>query len=414
MRDRPTQRAVECPAVKTRRRKLWPFVSGGVVLLAIAAVASAFAFRMRVAQAASGFLEDTMEMVLELRTRPAHASSQTVGSFGKCAEPRLDSYIDLNLNDEPEACKAFRAPNAPRGRIPDECLAIVTPHNALAWARGLMACSRSDSAGLPENIFTAGHQRQQVQFAPWTQAAKILGWEVRAQTATGQFGLAFETCADVIASCRDLSWGGALAGTMAAVTNLRIIYPACVEAVVQADAAQRKKFHGSLEAIWTSMRTNSAMLRDEAVIAGIEVYGFELEPRQQATLPKELRDRIGPAPAMFPKPQLLGWQLMSLRAMNADLRKVADLPDDERAPLIAKLAAKHSGVGSVASLEKFLRRADELPALVELLAAASSVDARSPASSASFTVTSGAGAFEFKPVNPELAKYAIKISLAKK
>lgn len=400
--------------MKTRRRKLWPFVVGVVLLLVVGAVAGAFSFRLHVAQAANGFLEDTMEMVLEPRIRPAHAAAQTVGSFGKCVEPRLDSYVDLNLKDEPEPCKAYRAPNAPQEKIPDECLALVTPTNALAWARGLMACSRSDSAGLPENMFTEGHKRQQAQFAAWNQASKILAWEVRAQTATGQFGLAFETCADAIASCRDISWGGALAGTMAAVTNLRILYPACVEAVVHADAAQRKKFHASLEAIWTSMRTHSAMLRDEAVIAGIEVYGFELEPRQQATLPKELRERIRPPPEAFPKAHLLGWQLMGVRAMTADLRKVADLPDAERAPLIATLAAKHSGVGTVPSLEKFLRRADELPALVEMLAAASYVDVQAPTSSAAFTAVAEAGTFDLKPKNPELAKYGIKISLAKK
>jgi len=399
------------------RRKLWPFGLAVSALIVALAVGAWFAFRLRVSKAATSMLEDAVQMALEPRARPAHATPSITGTFGKCAEPRLDAWVDL-LKDEPETCKAFRAPKAPPGRIPDECLAIVTPRNSLAWARGLMTCSRADTAGLPEGIFSEGHKRNGPGFVPWIQAAKVLAWEIRAEVATAQYGLAFETCADVIATSRDLSWGGALLGTMSGVAIVKTVYPACTEAVVAADPASRARFHTALETIRGSQRLNSAMLRDEGVVAGVEYFGFELDGRQRQSLPKELRDRIRPPPAEFPAPILVGWQMVGLRALNADLRQIADLPDSERAPLIAQLALKHQGTEnfapSVASQEKFLRRADEAATLVAMLSAAAHADVEAPVTTATYTVTPLEGALELVAVDPEAAKFAIRIPIKPK
>ena len=393
-------------------RKLWPFVLGVVVLVLVLLVGGWVAFRMKVHEAANSMLEDALQMTLESRARPVHAAPSIQGSFGKCAEPRIDGWVEL-MKEEPEVCKAFRAPKAPTGRIPDECLAIVTPRNSLAWARGLMSCSRADTAGLPEGLFTTGHKRNGPQFMPWIQASKVLAWEIRAQVATKQYGLAFETCADVIATCRDLSWGGALLGTIVAASNFKTVYPACAEGVVGADAASRAKFHAALETIRAGKRPNSAILRDEGVIAGLEYFGFELDPKQRDSLPKELRERIRPPPGDFPAPILVGWQMVGLRAMTADLRAIADLPDAERSPLLAKLGEKHSGVAmsapSMASYEKFLRRVDDAAALLEMLSAAANVDAQKPTSTAAYTVGPVEGGLELTPADPESAKYTIRI-----
>jgi hypothetical protein len=398
------------------RRKLWPFGLGLVALIAAVLAGTWFAFRGKVARASMAMLEDALQMTLEPRARPVHAMPSILGSFGKCVEPRLDQWSEL-LKDEPEVCKAFRAPKAPKGRIPDECLAIVTPKNSLAWARGLMSCSRADTAGLPEGLFSAGHKRNGPKFTPWIEAAKVLAWEIRAQTATGQYGLAFETCADVLASSRDLTWGGALLGTMVSAANVKTVFPACAEAVGAADAASRKKFHAALEIIRAGKRTNSAMLRDEGVIAGLEHFGFELDPKQQSTLPKELRDRIRPAPPQFPAPILLARQMVGLRSMVGDLRQIADLPAAERATYLPTLTEKHRAMEatapSVAAQEKLLRRADEASTLIAMLSAAANPDAV-PVTTETYTVTPVEAFLELAPVDPDAASYTIRIPASKK
>ena len=375
-----------------------------------------FAFRMKVSKAATALLASALEMTLEPRARPVHTSPTIAGSFGKCAEPRIDTWVDF-LGDEPEVCKAFRAPKAPAAKIPDECLALVTPRNSLAWARGLMSCARADAAGLPEGIFTSGHKRNTALFKPWLQAAKVLAWEVRAQVATRQYSLAFETCGDVIASSRDLSWGGALLGSMVGVANVKAIFPACAEAVVGADPASRAKFHAALETIRSTRLTNSQMLRDESVVVGLEYFGFELDPKQRAGLSPELRDRIRPPPSGLLTPSMMALQLVQQQAATADLRLIADLPASERAPLLVGLDEKHRALSelspSVSSQEKYLRYADEAAALVQLLSAAAHIDVEAPKTTAAYTVTTVDGALELVPVDPAAAKYAIRISTPK-
>jgi len=396
------------------RRKLWALASVAVGLLAVGAIGGWYTFRGKVAQAAGSLLEDALAMALEPRTRPPHDNPTVVGTFGKCAEPRLDAWVDL-LKDEPEVCKEFRAAKAPMGKIPDECLALVTPTNSLAWARGLMSCSRADTAGLPEGLFTTGHKRNGPSFQPWLTAARVLAWEVRAQVATKQYGLAFETCADVIATSRDLSWGGAIHGSMWAIATLKTVYPACAEAVAAADPSSRAKFHAALEAIRAARRTNSSILRDETVGAGIEVFGFELDGRQLQRLPKELRERVRPAPVRFPARIAAGWQLIRMRALTADLLAIADFPDADRAPRMAMLAAREGDATdspSVGLQEKFLRRLDDAAGLVEMLSAAANADRAFPENTASFTVNPLDGGVELVPVEPESAGLAITVPTA--
>lgn len=395
------------------RRKLWPFVLGLLVLVGVLCAGAYVAFRMKVAKAAAALQADALAMAAEPIDRPSHVTVALKGGFGLCAGRGLDSFVDA-LKDEPPVCKEFREPGTPPSKIPDECVAIFGPGNLMAWARDLMSCSRASEGGLPAGLQTPGHKRSNRGFIPWVQAAKLLAWEIRSQVASKQLVSALETCADVLATGRDLRPRAGLMGMAIASTNLRIVFPACGEAVAAADAPTRAKFHAALETIASSRVSNSVMLRDETALFGLELFGFELNGTQRDALPPDLRARIGPRPSdSFPAPYLFDVQLLGVTAMNADLRPIADLPDAERAPKLVPLREKHAigddGAMSVQSVEGFLRTADQAALLTQLLAVAADADVKAPAAGAGFKVIAIEGGKELVPTDPEVAKYTIRL-----
>lgn len=381
-----------------------------IVVLALAAGAGWFVFRAKVSDAAAGLQQDALAQASEKIPRPLFAPPLLKGDFGACVGPRLDAFTGL-LEEEPEVCKAFRAPKAPPAKIPDECLAIVTPTNALAWARGLMACSHSDAGGYPEGLYTRGHKRNVKLHLPWLRAAKVLAWEIRGQVAAGQSAAALDTCLDVFGSARDLGPHGGLVPTMAGVELVRTVFPACADAVVVADAITRKSFHNALELIRRGAWPRSKTIRDERVVFGLEWFGFALDAKQREALPKEMGARIGPRPAAtFYEGYQMEWAMVQQRAVLVALEAVADMREDERAPVIAALEQKYQNplAGSPATVGKFLHRFEAADALLEMLAAAADVTEK-PQSNSRYTVVPADPGVLLTPTDPDSAQFAIHL-----
>lgn len=379
------------------RRRLWPFAVGlGAlgVLVALLGLGGWVLFRVTVAKAAARLYGDAMALGAEPLTRPGHAQPVVAGSFGACAAGRLSGLVDL-LKDEPEACKAFRAPKTPPAKIPDACLALVTPRNALAGARGLFACARTERAGGGPGEPPA---------APWQQAAAILAWEIRGQAASGQCAAALETCLDVFAAARDLSPHAGVVGAQVGSALVRTVAPACSDAVLGADPPTRATFHASLETIRRGWWSNAKTLRDERVATGLASFGFELAPSAVAELPTELRARIGTPPRSFTEAIATDRLMLSSFGTWLAVEPIADLPEAERAPRLAALAKDRTGGVTVEHLGRFLRTLDATAALLQLLSAASDV---APVSTAAVTVTPAGPGFALTPVDPSLLDYAL-------
>lgn len=335
-----------------------------VLLVAAGAGGGWFWLQGQVSAATAALKADADAVAAERIPRPLFAAPMVKGSFAACAEGRVKSNADL-LDAEPEACRAFRAPKTPPAKVPDECLALVTPKNALAWARGLMGCAHADSVG--ERIDPAG-------YAAWQTAAKMLAWEVRGNVAAGQVTSAFETCLDVFGTARDLVPHGGAEGLGAADALVRTVYPACSDAVVRADGVSRKAFTNALELIRQGKWANAKLIRDARVRA--------LDPKRAS----------GP---------MAQWELVKAHRRSVAVEAVADTLDPDRATALKAIE------GSAAD-DALLKKADALDALLEMLVAASS-ETEKPASTSRYTVVPGEPGALLTPVEPASAPLAIQL-----
>lgn len=343
----------------------------GVVLLLVLAAGAAFGFyKLKVGEAVTALKADLAAVEAEKVPRPLFAAPMTKGSFSACAEGRLASFSEL---PEPAACKAFRAPKTPAAKMPDECLAVVTPKNSLAWARGLMACSHGDAGGATGKVAD--------QLDAFVTAARVLAWEIRGQVGSGGASASLDTCLDVFGTARDLVPHLGAKGVDAAFEVVTTVYPPCTDAVVSADGPSRKAFHNALETIRQGRWTNAKLVRDERVAFGTAKLGHLLTP------PK------GVAPSM---PYEQEWKAAQQLQRSKQIEAIADTLDPERS------AQLQPGEGDL------LKKADRLDALLEMLAAAAgTVD--KPATNSRFTVAPAEPGLLLTPTAPEDADYAIHL-----
>ena len=343
----------------------------GVVLLLVLAAGGAFGFyKLKVGEAVTALKADLAAVEAEKVPRPLFAAPMTKGSFSTCAEGRLAGYAEL---PEPAACKTFRAPKTPAAKMPDECLAVVTPKNSLAWARGLMACSHADEGGV--------RGKTADQLDAFLTAARVLAWEVRDRVGGGTASAALDTCLDVFGTARDLVPHLGAKGLDAADEVVRTVYPACTDAVVTADGPSRKAFHNALETIRQGKWTNAQLVRDERVAYGVAQLGHLLTP------PK------GAAP---PMPYAQEWKAAQHLARAKQLEAIADTLEPERSKQL------QPGEGDL------LKKADRLDALLEMLAAAAGTVDR-PATNSRFTVAPAEPGLLLTPAAAEDADYAIHL-----
>lgn len=276
--------------------------------------------------------------------RPVQAPPVLPGRFGPRA---ADAWLLLAAGEakasDVDFCPAMRGGETPVARAPDSCLPVLA--SGAAPLAALLLATHAEAAGPPAGLGALDGPTPQESprtFVTAAYAARMAAFRLRADVARGEAEAAVFMCADVLALARDLGWGTALAGRVAAVTVTDVVFGACAEALDAAPAAAKRRAGAALGRVEEGTPTLAETLSEWSTALRAHLFAPYLASALP-TLPEAVRGWAKGGPASSeggPREAVaLGSRWHSLQARLDALVDAARLPWALRAERLRALSA---------------------------------------------------------------------------
>lgn len=274
--------------------------------------------------------------------RPVQYPPAVAGRFGTLAAPAWDALAaQEGRSTDVEFCRAVREGEAPLEGAPGSCLKeLYAGAPALA---ALLAATHAEEAGPPVGLglwdVPAKAPRTWVTAA---YAAKMAALRLRTELAAGQPEVALSTCLDLLALARDMSWGTALQGRVAALSVDEVAFGPCAAALESAPPPAKRKAAVALSRLAEGTPSLVETLSDWSVQVRAQLFA-PLLLEALPTLPPQVQAWAHATDAWqaegFMDAVLCGRAWHRLQGRLDAVVEVARLPPAQAAPRLTALSA---------------------------------------------------------------------------
>jgi hypothetical protein len=259
-----------------------------LVVLAVAAVVLAvFAWRADTRRLRRRLLEDVQALATARYARPVQALPVLPGRFGAAAADAWTQLAALEaVSTDVEFCRAVRDGETAVEKAPPSCLRELSRGEAPLGA--LLLATHAEAAGPPFGLGAldapapAGDVRT---FVTAAYAGRMAALQVRVQLGKGDTQGALSTCLDLLALARDVSFGTALQGRLAAFSVSEVAFSPCAAALDAASLPQKRAASVALSKIAEGTPTLAETLSGWSTRVRAQRFAAFLSPDVLLTLP---------------------------------------------------------------------------------------------------------------------------------
>ncbi len=188
-------------------------------------------------------VEDVQALAQASFARPVQAPPVLPGHFGeRAAQPWMALGKLQSQAADLEACRALRDGSQPFAEASPGCLLELSKAGSALQA--LLRATHAEAAGPLSGtgaLDALPQAEEPIVLKTAAYTARMAALRLRAELAAGQTVAAVVTCVDVLALARDLSWGTALVGRLAALTVSEVAVGPCAAALAAATPTAKRR-----------------------------------------------------------------------------------------------------------------------------------------------------------------------------